>query len=183
MPVTTRMTVDEFLAHDWPRGTQLIAGEVVVKQPKLPHQFALGILYTQLWLWTEAGPGRGYVSLSVDVRLGDHDLYGPDLWWVGEERRPPPEAVDLDGVPDLIVEVRSPSTWRFDIGPKKTAYEAAGAAELWLVDTSAPSIVVYRRSEAGAPRFDIALELAGDDRLVSPLLPGFAVPVKSAFRS
>ncbi|MGH9155834.1 MAG: Uma2 family endonuclease [Acidimicrobiales bacterium] len=183
MSVTTRMTVDEFLAHDWPRGTQLIAGEVVVNQPKLPHQSALGFLHTHLWLWCRAEPGRGYCNLSVDVRLGDHDLYGPDVWWVAEERRPPPEAVDLDGVPDLIVEVRSPSTWRFDIGPKKTAYEAAGVAELWLVDTFAPCILVYRRSSVGVPHFDIALELAGDDRLVSPLLPGFAVPVKSVFGS
>ncbi|MEO6121849.1 MAG: Uma2 family endonuclease [Acidimicrobiales bacterium] len=183
MSVMTRMTVDQFLAHDWPRGTQLIAGEVVVNQPKLPHQFSLGILYSRLLAWTEAERGRGYAGLSVDVRIDDHNLYGPDVWWVGDERHPPAGMLDLPGVPDLVVEVRSPSTWRFDIGPKKTAYEAAGVAELWLVDTAAPCVLVYRRSAPDAPSFDLALELATGEVLTSPLLPGFELAVESIFRS
>lgn len=183
MSVTTSMTVEEFSARDWPYGTQLIAGEVVMNQPKLPHQLALGVLHSRLLAWTEAGAGRGLACLSVDVRLSDHDLYGPDVWWIGEARRPAPGATDLQGLPDLIVEVRSPSTWRYDIGPKKANYEAAGLAELWLVDTAEPSVLVYRRSAPGAPGFDVAIELTVDDQLTSPLLPGFSCPVEDVFRA
>lgn len=38
--------------------------------------------------------------------------------------------------PQLAVEVRSESTWRFDVGPKKRVYEEAGLGEQWLVDTA-----------------------------------------------
>lgn len=175
MAVATRMTADEFLARDWPRGTQLIRGEVVVNQPSLRHQLVVGAIYTRLRAWTADAPGRGLAMLPVAVRLGE-EVYAPDVWWVREGRRPDPDAPRLEEAPDLVVEVRSPSTWRFDIGAKRETHEARGVAELWLVDTAADSVIIYRRSEPGAG-FDTALELGGDEVLSSPLLPGFAAPV------
>jgi len=177
-----RLTADEFLARDdWPRGTQLIEGEVVVSQPALPHQLLLGHCHAHLLAWTRAEPDRGLACLSVDVRVTPTNVYGPDVWWVSEERRPAPGQLALVGVPDLVVEVRSPSTWRFDIGSKRLRYEQAGVAELWLVDTAAPSVLVYRRSVPEAPGFDVALELETGDRLTSPLLDGFAFDLDDFF--
>ncbi|HVL99056.1 MAG TPA: Uma2 family endonuclease [Egibacteraceae bacterium] len=179
MAAATRMSVEEFLERDWPRGTQLIRGEVVVNQPSLFHQLVCGRLHALLLAWVEAEPGRGLVALPVDVRLGD-DLYAPDVWWMREQRRPDRTARGLEVAPDLVVEVRSPATWRYDIGVKRDTYEAAGVTELWLVDTAAESVIVYRRSSEAAS-FDIALELAGADELTSPLLPDFTVPVSRLF--
>ena len=178
-----RLTADEFLARDdWPRGTQLIEGEVVVNQPALPHQLLLGHCYARLLAWTEEAPGRGLACLSVDVRVTPNNVYGPDVWWVSEERRPSAGQLALVGVPDLVVEVRSPSTWRFDIGVKRLRYEEAGVAELWLFDTAAASVLVYRRSAPEAPGFDVALELEAGDRLASPLLDGFALDLETFFK-
>jgi Uma2 family endonuclease len=177
-----RMTAEEFLARDdWPRGTQLIEGEVVVNQPALPHQHVVGNIYALLRDWTEERPGRGYACLPVDVRVTETNVYGPDVWWVGESRRPPPDQLQLEGVPDLVVEVRSPGTWRYDVGVKRLRYEEAGVAELWLVDTSARSVLVYRRSSPSSTTFDEALEVEAGDRLTSPLLEHFAVDVAKLF--
>jgi Uma2 family endonuclease len=182
MSLATGLSADEFLARDdWPRGSQLIAGEVIVNQPALPHQLILGKLHARLLAWAEAEPGRGLPGLSVDLRMGPADVYAPDLWWVREERRPAPEARALDGLPDVVVEVRSPSTWRYDVGVKRLLYERSAVPELWLVDTESRSVLVYRRSSPEQPTYDEALELAGDDRLASPLLPGFSLPVASLF--
>jgi Uma2 family endonuclease len=84
-------------------------------------------------------------------------------------------------VPRLAVEVRSPSTWRYDIGPKKAAYERAGLRELWLVDTAASEVLIFRRSEPDAPAFDVALELERSDTLTSPQLGGFELPLVELF--
>ena len=121
------------------------------------------------------------VGLSVDLRLGPADVYAPDLWWVREERSPGPDDTALDGLPDLVAEVRSPSTWRFDIGRKKSYYEAAGILELWLVDTESRSVLVYGRSSPDQPQFDETIELRSDDALTSPVLAGFALPVADLF--
>ena len=76
---------------------------------------------------------------------------------------------------------RSPSTWRYDIGARKSAYERAGLRELWLVDTAADEVLVFRRSSREAATFDVSLELALDDDLSSPLLPGFALALRTLF--
>jgi Uma2 family endonuclease len=64
---------------------------------------------------------------------------------------------------------------------KMSAYELAGLRELWLVDTAASDVLVFRRSEAGAPGFDVALELERDETLTSPQLDGFALPLVDLF--
>lgn len=79
------------------------------------------------------------------------------------------------------MEVRSPSTWRYNVGAKKAAYERHGLRELWLVDTAAEAVLVFRRSAARMVVFDVALELARDEQLSSPLLPDFALAVAELF--
>ena len=81
----------------------------------------------------------------------------------------------------ICVEIRSPGTWRYDIGAKKSAYERAGLPELWLVDDVARCVLVFRRSAPSAATFDIALELSAEDELSSPQLPGFVLPLARPF--
>ncbi|MEY2441976.1 MAG: putative restriction endonuclease [bacterium] len=80
------------------------------------------------------------------------------------------------------MEVRSPSTWRYDVGVKLPLYEQKGLAELWLVDTRAQTVLIYRRSSPKARGFDILLELELDEDLSSPQLPEFALPLRELFR-
>ena len=132
-------------------------------------------------LWCEQAPGRGEAPLSVDAKLSDGDVYAPDVWWVCEANRPARDAKHLVGPPDLAVEIRSPSTWRFDVGMKFETYERAELPELWLVDTASNSILVYRRSSPAAKTFDVALEFSEGERLTSPMLPGLSVDITALF--
>jgi len=84
-------------------------------------------------------------------------------------------------LPDLAIEIRSPSTWRYDVGTKKRVYEREGLPELWLVDGESSVLLVFRRSVPTAPVFDVELELDRSATLTSPLLPGFALDVGAPF--
>ncbi len=184
MAVAVRpLTAAEYLAtpEDRPRFTELINGTVVVHEPTIPHGVAQRRLVVALSNWVDAAPGRGFVALPADITIDDLNVFAPDVWWVGEGRRPAVGDLYLDGVPDLVVEVRSPSTWARDLGVKLPAYEAKGVAEAWYVDTEARTVLVFRRTEPGSPTFDETVELNVDDTLTSPLLPGFALPVRSIF--
>jgi Uma2 family endonuclease len=180
---TKKISADEYLAtpDDRPRCSELIDGEVVVNTPSSRHQDVLGSLYFELVAWTRAAPDRGKPSLSLDLRLVDDHVYAPDVLWFAATHVPAGETAYLDGPPDLAVEVRSPSTWRFDIGVKKSVYERAGLPELWLVDTRADTVLVYRRSSPSGPSFDVALELAAGESLTSPQLDGFALDIVELF--
>ena len=184
MPVVERMTAEEYLARPEDpreRGWELIDGVIVdMHDARLPHELACREMHHALEVWTRAQPGRGLPIRSIDVGIGPRDVYGPDLLWYRADRVPSPDAWPYP-VPDLAVEVRSPSTWRYDVGAKKSGYERAGLPELWLVDTAADVVLVFRRSTADGPQFDVALELTRDDELTSPLLTGFVLKLATVF--
>jgi Uma2 family endonuclease len=182
MAVAQRMTADEFLALPWDgMYCELVEGEVVVEGPANLHQLVLRELFRALDNWACARPGRGSVSWPLDVKLDERNVLGPDLMWYGEGRVPARHDERPYPLPDIAAEARSPSTWRYDIGPKKAAYERAGLPELWLLDTAADEVLVFRRATPRSPTFDVVLELAIADTLTSPLLPGFALDLETLF--
>jgi Uma2 family endonuclease len=177
-----RMTADDYLAlgEGYPR-TQLIEGEVVLNQPELLHQVVLVDLIVALRAWADAAPGRGLLTLPLDVKLDERNVFAPDVMWYAADGTPALDDKRPYPLPQIAVEVRSPSTWRYDIGTKRATYETGGLAELWLVDTVADVIHIFRRSGSEAPAFDVVLELGVDDELTSPQLPGFVLPIASLF--
>jgi Uma2 family endonuclease len=178
------MTADEYLALEPPparRRLELVEGEVVVHEPTWMHGDAQERIVFALGQWTRAAAGRGRAHLPLDVKLDERNVYAPDVVWYCEGRVPARNDPPPYPPPDLAVEVRSPSTWRFDIGAKKRNYERYGVAELWLVDTAAGVVLVFRRSSPKAPAFDLSEELDTQATLTSPLLPGFALPVAEIF--
>ncbi len=184
MPVAERMTAEEFLDTPepelgWPRN--LVDGEVVMNDPTVLHGHVQKILLLALESWIRAAPGRGATAFPCDVLLDDRNVFKPDLLWYAEGRAPDVHSPRPYPMPDLAVEVRSPSTWRYDIGAKKAGYERHGLPELWLVDTAADVVLVFRRSRPGGPSFDLALELGRGDALGSPLLSDFVLRVDELF--
>lgn len=179
----TRMTAEEFLAWDAPeaRVAQLIDGEVVVCFPKPMHQIIELRLAIAISNWIDAGKRRGLVLTTTGLPRDERNVFAPDVLWFVEENRP----TDLYAYPvhaDLCVEIRSASTWRYDVGAKRAVYERTGLPELWLVDDRTEVVTALRRSSAGAPSFDIAVERRSGDSLSSPQLPGFAFDVDELFR-
>lgn len=179
---STRLTAEEYFAlPPTERRTQLINGEIVVSEPTVRHQRIAFEIARLLANWLADNPGHGEAGMPVDVHVDDFNVFAPDVWWVPEEARPARDAKRILGPPALAVEVRSPSTWRYDLGTKKTTYERLGLAELWLVDTAADEVLVYRRSTPKAAEFDVALELGAGDSLTTPLLPGFSLDLAGLF--
>ena len=160
---------------------QLVDGRVVVNDPKAIHALLQLRVGAALHAWTQAGEGRGLALLPTDIRMDDFNVFAPDALWFRQERLPTRLDAYPEHVPDLAVEVRSQSTWRYDVGAKKAVFEAGGLPELWLVDDRSESVLVYRRATPGAPSFDVALELGRGERLTSPLMPGFALALEALF--
>jgi Uma2 family endonuclease len=184
MPATQRMTAQEYLDMPEPLqrpNTELVEGEIVVNEPTPLHQDVKLALIFALGDWCRQAPGRGRIWLPLDVLVDERNVFAPDILWYAEGAGPNRHSPRPSPVPHLAVEIRSPSTWRYDIGPKKAAYERAGLQELWLVDTAASEVLIFRRSVAEAPGFDVALELERDHSLTSPQLHGFELQLVELF--
>lgn len=183
-----RMSADEYLrapfGDRWRK--MLLAGEVVAlsssRDDIAPEkQVAYRNLLVDLFLSTSRVPERGSVLPAIAIRVDDANVFMPDLLWYAEGRTPGPVLVS-SSLPDIAVSVRTSSTWHYDLGPKKSVYEQQGLPELWLVDTSSSTILVFRRSKPTATRFDLVVELLQGDRLSTPLLPGFSPQLFDLFR-
>ncbi len=179
----TRMTVEEFLAisEGDPRPMELIDGEVVfVNHPRVAHGELQAQLIGAILGWQRGTPGHARVSGPTGVELGRYDRYGPDVV-VNRWQRSVDDRGRLAELPLICVEIRSPTTWKHDIGRKKAVYEGQGVPELWLVDDVARVILVFRRSSPEVIYYDTALELDVTDKLTSPLLPGFELALAELF--
>jgi Uma2 family endonuclease len=182
MATVERMTAEQYYSATVEGDRkQLVDGRIVVDEPKPIHGVLQLRLGAALYDWIETGTGRGLALLPTNVEMDEHNVYGPDVLWFRQDRIPADLYAYLEHVPDLCVEIRSTSTWRYDIGAKKRIYEDGGLPELWLVDHVSSTVLVYRRSKPESPTFDVALELGTGDTLDSRMLPGFALPLDELF--
>jgi Uma2 family endonuclease len=89
--------------------------------------------------------GLGVVfNAPVDVQLGEYDIVQPDLVVVLKERAQMITHPKINGVPDLVVEILSPSTAEIDRSLKKRIYERAGVGEYWIADPESRRLEQYR---------------------------------------
>ena len=88
---------------------------MVVDSPNTRHpRLADGILY-KLMSFADEHPEAGEAGSGRQARMDDDNVFVPDVWWRGDEHRLPREGPGHVGTPDLLVGVRSPTTWRYDV--------------------------------------------------------------------
>lgn len=124
--------------------------------------------------------GRVYVA-PLDVVLSDFDVVEPDLLFIATHRLDDLLTdTDVQGAPDLVVEIGSPSTRKRDETVKRRLYERFGVSEYWVVDPELETVKVLRRTGGGYTRV-AELRLDEGDVLVTPLLPGLTMPLHRVF--
>ncbi len=102
--------------------------------PNLYHQSLSGRLQFQLFAMIERR-NLGFVfAAPCDVELGEHDIVQPDLIVVTSSRQDILTPTRILGVPDLIIEILSPSSVSYDRVQKKAVYQQYQVPEYWIVD-------------------------------------------------
>jgi Uma2 family endonuclease len=129
---------------------EVIDGELYVTPPPTwTHQYGSGTLYG--YLWRHIFPRRlgKIVTAPVGVVLDDENGLQPDLVYVSRERLGIISERGVEGAPDLVVEVLSPSTQSRDRGIKMRRYAAAGVPHYWILVPRARALEAYRLGENG----------------------------------
>jgi Uma2 family endonuclease len=180
-----KLTYDDFvLFPDDGKRHELIDGEhYVTPSPNVRHQQIQGDLFALIWNYLEAHPiGRVFTS-RLDVVFSRFDVVEPDIVYLSHERAGSVLTnANLQGAPELIVEIGSPSTRQRDETIKRHVYERSGVSEYWVVDPEIDVVRVYRRTANGG--FDRPIELSREagDVLTTDLLPGLDLPLTRVFR-
>jgi Uma2 family endonuclease len=178
-----RLTYDDLvrLPDDGVRH-ELIDGEhYVTPAPGIPHQVVVANITIRLGIHLLAHP-VGLVIGGPDVVLDAHNKLEPDVVYLSHERaRLVTKTQYLDGAPELVVEVSSRSTRRYDQTTKLEAYDRIGVSEYWFVDMDAATVSIYRRHTSDG-RFAAPLRVHGSASiLTTPLLPGLQLSLADVF--
>jgi Uma2 family endonuclease len=114
---------------------ELIEGELIVMPPPFyAHGRLQGLLFSVLTLCASRfGLGQVLGSRTA-VYISETDTYEPDILFVAKAREHIIGERQLLEAPDLVVEILSASTARYDRGRKLAGYSEAGVRELWLID-------------------------------------------------
>ena len=112
--------------------TELIDGKVTAMSPRplINHNRVLYNIYRVFGNYLSGKPCQPFGD-GVDLYLTKKDHFVPDFMIVCNKDKIKPTHVE--GAPDLVVEVLSPSTARRDREYKKNAYERYGVREYWIV--------------------------------------------------
>lgn len=135
---------DEMVDED--TKAELIDGVMIVHSPaSLRHDDVAGFLRTLMRCYT-ADKGLGLV-LGPDglVRIKKGRRVGADLFFLRKDRVPKPLPKEYKGVPDMFVEVLSPSNRDDDLVDKRPLYREAGVKEIWFVDPEERQIIIDHR--------------------------------------
>lgn len=160
--------------HKW----EFIQGEVIMHSPALNRHLAASQRILCLLEAYVRVNGLGLVRHEKAMTSFPRNDYEPDVMFFGAAKA---GTIDPDTlkfpIPDLIVEVLSPSTEKRDRGIKFQDYALHGVAEYWIIDPVAEAVELYRLQGDAYP----ATAPQTDGMLSSDVVPGFEIPVRAIF--
>ncbi len=163
------------------RRYELVEGDLfVTAAPFIRHQTVSGNLHLLLAPYVREHRLGQVFFAPTDVVLSDATVVQPDLVFVATEHQSRILEAYIEGAPDLVIEILSEKSRRYDERTKKQLYKKFGVPEYWILDSEFETVKVYRLGLRG---YGKAIELAAEngDRLTSPLFPGLAIAVAEIF--
>lgn len=140
------LTYDDYVAipNDHNR-YEILDGELSVTPAPMPkHQTASLNLGITIGGFVKArGLGRLFAA-PIDLILESTAVLQPDLVFISNARLQIITQRAIEGAPDLVIEILSPSTGRNDRGTKAQIYARHEIPFYWIVDPDRESIEIYR---------------------------------------
>jgi Uma2 family endonuclease len=139
--------------------------------PNIRHQIVAGAIYAELRAaLRERSLGRVYIA-PADVVLPGGQTVQLDVFVVLNSNAGIVGDIRVEGTPDLVIEVASPGTVRYDLGRKLSAYARAGVPEYWFVDPYAETVEVMARARESYESIAVVRAQATLPSRVLPDLP------------
>ncbi len=155
---------------------EIIEGELYMSPAPEPiHQEYGGEMFAALRdFGKKHNAGKAYMA-PIDVILFDLATpVQPDVLFICKERLHVVKKGRIEGAPDVVVEVLSPSNWLIDRREKFQAYAKSGVREYWIVNPLARTIELFVLREN---RYELIGKYGDGETVRSEVLSGFEVKV------
>lgn len=122
---------------------QLIDGKLIIMSSPIElHQRILGNLFALIHIFNKQYKlGRVYAA-PLDVYLDVKNAFQPDILFISNERKDIIQDF-IEGAPDFVVEITSPSTKKYDLKEKLEAYGRNNILEYWVIHPTKEELLIY----------------------------------------
>ncbi len=153
-PSTIRYTWADYLStpEDTSRRYEIVDGELFVTAAPRPRHQEVVLNLSRILADTADAHALGRLFPGpITVHLHDELVVEPDLIFVRAERLGivDPER-GVEGPPDLVVEILSPSNRSYDRNLKRKHYLENGIPELWILDADERTVEVWKPGDKGS---------------------------------
>ena len=180
MVTTPKLTYQDYANLDGDERYELLDGELIlVASPNRDHQSVSVRLLTRMFSFVEESDLGWVYSAPFDVLFTDTDVAQPDILFISREREHILTHANVQGAPDLIVEILSPSSSTRDWRAKRELYASHGVREYWIVDPT-NRIVSILLLQDGV--LEIEQTHTEDETAASTVLEGFTVSLDTIFQ-
>ena len=177
----TKISYEEYraLPEDGNR-YEVIGGELIMTAaPLIDHQRISANLQFILETYIRANKWGKLFDAPVEVFLGEEEVVQPDIVCISKGRLQTIARKNIMGAPDLVVEILSPSTARYDRVLKMNAYAKHQVPHYWIVDPDARTLEAFEL-EKGAYRLGAAH--AEDETFQPSLFPNLTISLSELWQ-
>ena len=148
-----KLTYEDYCRAPDDKRYELLNGELMmVPAPNTKHQRILLRLGSELRRFVQEHElGEVFVA-PFDVVLSDTDVVQPDVLFISRARADRITDANVQGAPDLVIEILSPSTADRDLENKHELYGRHGVLEYWIIDPVAETVAVDRQRDGKLER-------------------------------
>lgn len=180
LPKSLRLNYEDYLLfpEDGKRH-EIIEGEhFMAPAPNVRHQNISRNLEFILNQYVEEHDLGKVFYAPLDIVLSDENIVQPDILFISKKNYGIIGTQNIQGAPDLVIEILSESSRRLDRLIKMKTYAKFGVEEYWVVDPAIDQIEIFLKKKTGLKLFKTFQE---DQKLKSPLFPDLEVDLKKVF--
>ncbi len=178
-------TYQDYLKLNDDQRYEIIEGQLLMAPAPIPyHQAVSRNIEFALWNYVKKKKLGVIYDAPIDVVFDEHNVFQPDIVFVSEKRKDIIGEKAINGAPDLVVEVISPSSLGRDTVLKKRVYERFGVKEFWIVYPEMKCVEVLVLGKGGGYElYDEGCLEEGKESVASKVIKGFKLDLKEVFEN
>ncbi|MDZ7935503.1 MAG: Uma2 family endonuclease [Emticicia sp.] len=158
---------------------ELLNGRIFfMASPKPSHQDVSSLLHTFLGFYIVQNKLGKLFTAPMDVIFTEHDTFQPDLLFISKERLNIIGENKIEGSPDMVVEILSPSNNDTEMSYKKHIYEVSGVKEYWLINVEKQTLKLYKQVDN---ELRWQRDIQKNEVLKSEIIQGFELELSKIF--